>query len=136
MSSTRKYKALGMRIIDDIRGFTLIEILIATVIITVASLGVANLTVLVMHGNSFSKHMTTATALGQDRLEHAKRINYTDVETLVGTEDYGSIVNYTGYKRITSISNNTPMANMKTMNVTVYWDFDKYSIKLSTILAE
>ncbi len=125
-----------MRILYDTRGFTLIEILIATVIITVASLGVASLTVWVMHGNSFSQHLTTATTLAQDRLENIKRVNYTDAETLVGTENYGSIVNQTGYKRITSIANNTPMANMKTINVIVYWDFDKYSVKLSTTLAE
>ncbi len=125
-----------MFLLRDTSGFTLIEILIATVIITVASLGMANLTVWVINGNLFSKQLTTATTLVQDRLEYVKGTNYTNVGTMAGTENYGSIINYSGYKRVTSVSNNSPMINTKTINVIVYWDSDKYSVNLSTILAE
>jgi prepilin-type N-terminal cleavage/methylation domain-containing protein len=127
---------MAMRVLHDMSGFTLIEILIATVIITVASLGVANLTVWVIRGNSFSQHLSAATTLAQERLEHIKRMSYTEIETLVGTENYGSIVNYSGYKRVTSITNNTPTTNMKTININVYWDSDKHLVNLNTIRTE
>jgi prepilin-type N-terminal cleavage/methylation domain-containing protein len=117
-------------------GFTLIEILIATVIITIASLGVANLTVGVIRGNSFNKRLTTATALVQDRLEEVKRLGYSKAGTTVGTQNYGTITNFTGYKRVVSVSNDTPATNMKTIVVTVYWDADKHFAKASTILSE
>jgi prepilin-type N-terminal cleavage/methylation domain-containing protein len=125
-----------MKILQDMSGFTLIEILIATVIITIASSGIAILTVGVIQGNAFSKRLTTATVLAQDRIEQAKMISYQDVGTMAGTENYGSIANYSGYKRITSVSNDTPTSNMKTVTVVVYGNAEKHLVNLSTILAE
>ena len=125
-----------MKILLDTNGFTLIEILIATVIITIASSGIATLSVGVIQGNSFSKHLTTATVLAQDRIEQVKMISYQNVGTMVGTENYGSIANYSGYKRITSVSNDTPTSNMKTVTVVVYGNAEKLLVNLSTILSE
>jgi type IV pilus assembly protein PilV len=125
-----------MKILHDMSGFTLIEILVATVIITIASSGIATLTVGVIQGNSFGKRLTTATVLAQDRIEQVKMMSYQNVGTLVGTENYGSIANYSGYKRITSVSNDTPTSNMKTVTVVVYGNAEKHLVNLSTILAE
>jgi type IV pilus assembly protein PilV len=127
---------MKMTISRDINGFTLIEILIATVIITIASLGIATLTAGVIQENSFSKRLTTATTLAQDRLEQAKRIGYTNAGTLAGTENYGNIVNYTGYKRVTSVTTPINMPNTRTVEIIVYWDSDNRKVNLSTILAE
>jgi hypothetical protein len=55
---------------------------------------------------------------------------------MAGTENYGSIANHSGYKRITSVSNNTPTSNMKTVTVVVYGNAEKHLVNLSTILAE
>jgi type IV pilus assembly protein PilV len=128
-------RPVEMKISRATDGFTLIEILIATVIITVAFLGVASLTIGIMRGNSFSKRLTTATTLAYDRLEEIKRLGYSNVGTAVGTENYGTITNFSGYKRVTSVDNNLPDANMRTINVTVYWDSDRY-ISVNTILSE
>jgi type IV pilus assembly protein PilV len=125
-----------MRILREEKGFTLIEILIATVIITVASLGVSSLTVGIMRGNSFSERLTTATTLAQDRLEEVKRLGYSKVGTAVGTENYGSIANFDGYKRVTEVDNDKPVTSMKRITVTVYWDSDQRFVKMLTILTE
>jgi len=122
--------------LQETTGFTLIEILIATVIITIVSLGAASLTVGIMRGNSFSKRLATATTLVQDRLEDVKRLGYTNVGTAAGTQNYGSIANFTGYKSVVTVTNDTPAAKMKTVNVTVFWDADNRSMQASTILAE
>ena len=124
-----------MAVLRDTDGFTLIEILIATVIITVASLGVANLTVGIMRGNSFSQRLTTATTLAQDRLEQIKRIGYQNAGTLAGTENYGDIANYSGYKRVTTVAD-TPPLNMRIVIVKVYWNAAKEPVTLSIILTE
>jgi type IV pilus assembly protein PilV len=130
-----------MQVLRDTNGFTLVEILIATVIITITSLGIATLTAGVIRGNSFSKRLTTATTLAQDRLEQAKRMGYTNAGSIAGIENYGNIANYTGYKRVTSVTNNTPMSNTMNVNVIVCWkpydcDPDDTKVNLSTILAE
>jgi type IV pilus assembly protein PilV len=122
--------------LQESNGFTLIEILIATVIMTIVSLGIATLTVGIMRGNSLSKRLTTATTLAQDRLEDAKRLGYANVGTAAGTQGYGSIANFSGYKRVVSVTDDAPAAKMKTVQVTVYWDSDKHSTQASTILAE
>jgi type IV pilus assembly protein PilV len=129
-----------MRLLRDTNGFTLIEILIATVIITIASLGIATLTVGVIRGNSFSQRLTTATTLAQDRLEQAKKLGYSKVDDIAITENYGNIENYSGYKRVASVttilvSAGPPVSSLKKIEVAVYWDTDKH-VNLSTILAE
>jgi prepilin-type N-terminal cleavage/methylation domain-containing protein len=131
-----RHKITYMKIWKETNGFTLIEILIATIIITIASLGVATLTVGVMRENSFSKRLAAATALVQDQLEEVKRLGYSNAATAAGTQHYGAIANFTGYKRVVTVSSNTPAANMKTVDVTVFWDADKHSVKASTIISE
>jgi type IV pilus assembly protein PilV len=54
-------------------GFTLIEVLIGMVILTIVSLGLMSLTVSTIRGNTFSRHMTTASTLAQDKIEQVKR---------------------------------------------------------------
>lgn len=118
------------------KGFTLIEVMIAVIIITIGALGVSSLTVSIIHGNSFSKRMTTATILAQDRMEAVKRLGYKNVGMVEDTENYGSILNYEGYKRVTSISNSSPTPGMKTVDVAVFWKSDAHSVSMRTILAE
>jgi type IV pilus assembly protein PilV len=127
---------MKIKILQEKNGFSLIEILIATVIITIVSLGIATLTVGIMRGNSFSKRLTTAATLVQDRLEDVKRLGYAKAGDAVGTQSYGSIASFSGYKRVVTVTNDAPAANMKTINVTVYWDADTHSATASTILSE
>src|SRR6266850_1744760 len=89
---------MNIKPLQGTNGFTLIEILIATVIITIVSLGSVTLTVGIMHGNSFSKRLTTATTLVKDEIEDAKRKGYANVG-LSRTDNYGTIANFGGYKR-------------------------------------
>jgi type IV pilus assembly protein PilV len=127
---------MNIKPLREINGFTLIEILIATVIITIVSLGATTLSVGIMRGNSFSKRLTTATTLAQDRLENVKRLGYANVGTAAVTQNYGTIANFSGYKRVVTVTNDTPAAKMKTVNVIVYWDADQHSTQASTILSE
>jgi type IV pilus assembly protein PilV len=122
--------------LQETNGFTLIEILIATVIITIVSLGATTLTVGIMRGNSFSKRLTTATTLVQDRLEDVKRLGYANVGTAAGTQIYGTITNFSGFKRVVTVTPDLPAAKMKTVNVKVSWDADQHSTEASTILSE
>ncbi len=52
------------------------------------------------------------------------------------TENYGSIMKYTLYKRVTETDFDSPAANMKTITVTVFWDSDDHSVGVKTIPAQ
>jgi len=60
-------------------GFTLVEVLVALTILVIGLLGVALLQVVSIQGNTFSREMGVATALGQDMLEKLKTLEWTEL---------------------------------------------------------
>jgi len=118
------------------KGFTLIEVLIATLILAIGLLSLATLAGTVIRGNSFSNKMTTATTLAQDKMEEIKGLGYDNADTAAGTENYGSIADYVAYKRVATVSTDSPPTGMKTVTVKVSWDADAHFVELKTILAE
>jgi prepilin-type N-terminal cleavage/methylation domain-containing protein len=117
-------------------GFTLIEVMIGMVILTIISFGLMSLTVGTIRGNTISNKMTAATLLAQDKLEHVKRLGYATAATAVGTEHYGTIPNFPAFKRVTAVANNTPATAVKTVTVMVSWEADARSVESRTIVAE
>jgi type IV pilus assembly protein PilV len=124
-----------MRPLATADGFTLIEILIATVILTIGALGIATLTAGVMQGNATTNQLTVATTLAKDRLEAIKRLRYAAADTAAGTEAYGTLATAPGHQRVTTIVPNTPAPDMKTATVSVSWAQGAHTVSLQTILA-
>ena len=119
-------------------GFTLIEVLVAMVILSVGLLGTAALITGIIKGNKVSNRVTTGTTLAQDKMEDIRRLGYSGTPTsdTSTTEAYNSITDYSLYKRITFTDVANPAAGMKTVTVTIYWDSDNSSIELKTILVQ
>ena len=116
-------------------GFTLMEVLVAMVILTVGLLGMAALITGIINSNKLSNRISTATVLAQDKMEG---LSYSGTPTsdTTTTEPYNSITNYSLYKRVTSTEVANPAAGMKTITVTAYWESDAHSVELKTILAK
>ena len=119
-------------------GFTLIEVLIAMVLLAVGLLGMASLTLGIMKGNKHSGRMTTATTLVQEKMEDMRRLGYAGMPSsdTTSTEGYNSISGYPFFKRVTVTDMGSPSANMKTIEVIVYWDSGSRSVAGRSILAE
>ncbi len=134
------------------KGFTLLEILVALSILSIGLLGMAGLTTSIIHGNTLSKKVTTATTLGQDRMEHFRRLGYSRIPVtgVPDPEPYNTIANYSAYRRVSIVANTlgpgpdgiigTPddviIPGLMTITVTVYWNSDAGSVELKTILAQ
>ena len=116
-------------------GFTLIEVLVAMVILSVGLLGTAALITGIINSNKLSNRISTATVLAQDKIEEIKRVGYAAADAEAVPDPYGG-VNFPLYKRITDVVAGYPAAGMKTITVTVYWDSDTHSVELKTILAK
>ncbi|MFL5312764.1 MAG: prepilin-type N-terminal cleavage/methylation domain-containing protein [Myxococcales bacterium] len=63
----------------DQRGFSIIEAMIASIVMLVGLLGLAALQVVGVRSNHFGKHMTQASQLAQDFVENIQRWDYNDV---------------------------------------------------------
>jgi type IV pilus assembly protein PilV len=124
-------------------GFTLIEIFITILLLTIGLLGTAALTTGVVRGNQASKNMTTATTIAQTCFEENRRVGYSSAGA-VPAGGSNSCVSGTGtvtsggvsFTRTLTID--TSVANIKTLTVTVSWSegaVGTKSITLKTIMA-
>lgn len=59
-------------------GFTMVEMLMAMLILSIALIGLAKISTSVIRSNSFSESYTVATALGQDKLEELMSLYFFD----------------------------------------------------------
>jgi type IV pilus assembly protein PilV len=124
----------------DNDGFSLLEVLIALVVLAVGFLGLSSMTIGTTETLSYSKNLTTATTLARWKMEQIKNARYKNITAAnYPTEAYGSIAEHPRFQRTVTINDNTPAANMKTITVTVSWRGDgssPHSVTLTTIIAE
>jgi prepilin-type N-terminal cleavage/methylation domain-containing protein len=127
------------RIVMNQAGFTLIEVFIAIVLLTVGLLGTAALTTGVIRGNEASRNITTATAIAQSCLEENRRVGYTNAgagssSCLAGNAN----VTQGGVTFARTLTIDTSVTNIKTLTVAVSWSegaVGSKSITLKTIMA-
>ncbi len=106
-----------MKLAKSQDGFTLIEVLMATVILSVGFLALAAMTMAVINGNARANKVTVATALAQEKVEEIRQRPFAAI--VDEPEPYGSIANYDWARRDTTVSDDTPEADVKTIQVAV-----------------
>lgn len=115
------------------KGFTLIEVLIGLVILAFGLLAIAGMQITSIKGNDFSKNVTQATVLAQDRLEILRNRDYNNSALNNGSYSEG-VITGTIFSRqyvITDIG-----TTMKKITVTVEWTAKiNHRISLETIMA-
>ncbi len=94
------------------QGFTLLEVLIAMFILTVAILALVSVTVTVIKGNASNKMVTTATTLAKDQLESLKNTSLTSDADFDGitTTSWAAVSGFPQYERrwtVTTTTGNT-----------------------------
>lgn len=122
----------------DPRAFTILEVLVAITILSLGLLGTAVLSTGIFRGNYFSREMTTAMTLAQDKLEEIEQLGYRGISATDTTipEGYNSIAGFPNFRRVTDIAVGNPSVDMKMVTVTVFWQSDARSVAAITYLAE
>lgn len=116
-------------------GFSLIEVLVASVFLAIGLLAIAGLHITSIRGNSFSGNLMQATYVGQDGLEFLKNLplnhgSFTEGDHKDETVTVSGIV----FNRSYSIIAN---GSLKTINYTVTWnDGRNHTLAFSTIRSE
>jgi len=104
---------------SNTRGFTAIEVLFAAVIVAVALVGIAGLFPTAYRTVDWSGEETVAVTLAKQRLEWLRNQPFGAGPMAAGTTTETLGGNYAGYTRTTSIQDNTPIAGVKQVTVTV-----------------
>lgn len=119
-------------------GFTLLEILVAALVLAVGFVGMVGVATSVMRGNVYSSRLTTATVLAQQKMEEIRGLGYAGLPDTQGTtvEDYNSISCCPLFKRVLSTDVALAADGLKRATVVVYWQADEHMVVLKTLIAE
>jgi type IV pilus assembly protein PilV len=100
-------------------GFTLLEVLVAMIVLAVGLLGLAPMLVMSMQGNQFSRDVTEAAYLAQDRIEQLKN------QAVISPIPYYETSIQGGCYRSVNVSDNTVDNSIPPgvyrINVTLNW---------------
>jgi prepilin-type N-terminal cleavage/methylation domain-containing protein len=108
-------------------GFTLLEIIIALVILAIGLIAIAYMVNAAISSNREAKLLTQAVILAQDKLEELKGVAY---DNLAGGSDISG-----DYSRVWTVQTDTSKA-MKTVTLTVSWNSGAKSVTFVTKIAQ
>jgi len=112
-------------------GFTIIEVLIAIIILSVALLALAGLMTTTTKNNSWGAHMTEAATFAQDRLEELRATPWTMITTGSDTRHGATGIVYTRSWEVVPNTTDT----LRTVAITLNWnDRVSHSIRLLSVI--
>jgi prepilin-type N-terminal cleavage/methylation domain-containing protein len=127
-----------MKSLRKTKGFSLIEVLIALVILSISLLGLAGLMVTTTKNSSFGSHMTEAATFAQDKLEELRVTSWANIVSWNDTKKGSTGINYKRTWNVSILPNpSPPPADLqKTVTITVSWnDGIDRSIRLLSVIS-
>ena len=122
-----------MKIHSKPKGFTLIEVLITLIILSIALLALAALMASTTRSNSYGGHITEAATFVQDKLEELRAIPWKNVP-IGDTDDQKSGSTGINYVRHLEIQ---PEGNLKTIRITINWvDRTNHSLRMTSAMTQ
>ena len=120
------------------KGYSLIEVLIAIVVLGIGILALATLQLSSIKGNAFSQHLTEANAITQNEMERLVSLQLTDPDLTSGnhtTTVTGGAAGSTSYAVLWNVQLDTPITNTKRINLTTTWNESgvQHSVQMSFI---
>ncbi len=106
------------------KGFSLVEMLIALVILAISLLALAGLMATTTRNNSFGGHMTEAATFAQDKLEELKALPWANIVGGTDTKSGSTGVTYARIWNVSTLLNPVPPPNdiLKAVTITINWN--------------
>ncbi|MCP4022234.1 MAG: prepilin-type N-terminal cleavage/methylation domain-containing protein [Desulfobacteraceae bacterium] len=121
----------------DSNGFTLVEVMIALVILSIGILGIASMNVSSVQGNGYALNLTSATNIGQEIIEEMMKASYFDTNYFTdqngdgqaGLVNTGGAADYSWTKTVEgtlftagwNISPLDPINDTNTIQINITW---------------
>jgi type IV pilus assembly protein PilV len=113
------------------RGFTVIEVLVAASIFSIAIVGVAISTKSVIQTNQKNYFTSVATSLAQDKLEELKATP----STIASGGPISDVIDGQTFTRTWTVTSNSPISGVKKIDVTVTWtNYGNQTITISSAI--
>jgi prepilin-type N-terminal cleavage/methylation domain-containing protein len=115
-----------MNLVKDKRGFSLLELLIATCLLGIGIMALATLQSRGIRGNDLGNRTTQAIAMAQGKLEELVNTSTSTTLAAGSTDDPNNPVDETGagggvFTRSWDVQDDTPATDAQTIAVTVTW---------------
>lgn len=116
-------------------GFTLIEVMMAAVVLAIGLLALAAMQTAAIKANYQAKKHTLAVSLAETQLEAYRNMAYDSIPSGVITDTDVTSGDVGHFTRVITIENDTPVAGVKTITVAVSWNDGKLrTATLKTII--
>ncbi|RMH03352.1 MAG: hypothetical protein D6704_12710 [Nitrospirae bacterium] len=123
--------------VRDNQGLTLLEVIIAMALTTMALLMLSGFTTIIVNGLAQGQLITKATLLAQEKLEELQaRSTHIPLGMRTLKESVGSIPQFPEFQRTVEIATHTPVEGLQTVTVTVSWHKGAHSVTLTTLFPE
>jgi len=118
---SQRRRSLGMYLLGhDQKGLTLVEIMVAMIILAIALAWLAPLLVIAMRGNRFGGDLTEASTLAQDKIEEFRNVSYsTLLASPAGQDTVGKMM------RNWAIAEEGGQDGLARIVITIHWQDDK-----------
>ena len=115
------------------KGFTLLEVLIATVVVVVGVVTAVGLFANALVGSLDAEKTTIAMHLAQKRIEEIRNL---DFDTEIVNEAKAAVSGFFGFEREVVVTE--PESDLKQVAVTVYWSYkgDEVDVPLVTYISK
>jgi len=115
-------------------GFSLLETMLALVILSISLLALAGLQMIALRGNTFSRKMATAISIAEQRIEELKNTPFAAIAAEPATQVTASNMNFTRQVTVTA----GPLATTRTVSVIVSWQekSQTHTLPIATIIGQ
>lgn len=112
-------------------GFTLVEVMVALVILLFGVLTMASLTVVMMQANRGSTNRTRADQALYQKVEQFQSLQFQSITAGSDSVAIGGV----GFQRTWAVDNNTPVANVMQIRLTATWveRADTFNVRTTTL---
>lgn len=121
-------------------GFTLVEVLVALLILAIAFLGVGPLVIMTVKGNQIVREHINARLLAERMTEYLRSTDYEDPllsndgdngdlsDTITADHSVVDTIDNVVYKVLWNIAEDQPQADLKTIQIIIKWKDKSYSL--------